>query len=76
MDRIPIRNPGKTSLPRLGNGDSLADLSKDVPGLLDAALVRQHGSNPVSCPDIPRIVLQNGLKVVNGPVLVPLLLLK
>ncbi len=51
-----------------------SDLCEDVPGLLDAALVCEHCSDPVGRPDVSRVVLQHILEVVDGSILIlPLL---
>ena len=50
-------------------------LSKDVPGLLDAAFVRQYSADAVRRPDVLVIVPQDRLVHGQGPVLVFLLLL-
>ena len=52
------------------------NLCKDVPGLLYAALVRQNGPDPVGRPNVPRVILQHGLEVVDSAVLVAFLLQK
>jgi hypothetical protein len=47
-----------------------SDLCEDVPGLLDAALVCEHCPDPVGRPDVPRVVLQHILEVVDGSILI------
>ena len=53
----------------------LIHLSKDVPGLLDAAFVRQYSADAVRRPDVLVVVPQDRLVHGQGPVLVFLLLL-
>ena len=50
-------------------------LSKDVPGLLDAAFVRQYSADAIRRPDVLVIIPQDRLVHGQGPVLVFLLLL-
>jgi len=52
------------------------DLCEDVPGLLDAALVCEHGPDPVGRPDVSRVMLQHILEVVDGSILILSLLAK
>ena len=53
----------------------LIHLSKDVPGLLDAAFVRQYSADAIRRPDVLVIIPQDRLVHGQGPVLVFLLLL-
>jgi hypothetical protein len=53
-----------------------SDLCEDVPCLLDAALVCEHCSDSVGRPDVPGVMLQHILEVVDGSILILSLLVE
>lgn len=51
----------------------LADLRKDIPGFVDAALVRQNSPDAVGCPNVLGVIAHHLLVHGERPVLVALL---